>query len=434
MHAPPHRPPRDNASASLLRYGLGALAVLVLVVGLAPIVAPESWAAWIASMGDTPTAHILAAAPDIANAIGTLTLIALGVLLVWVFLDAARIPLVRLYGSLTQPELYRAAHHSPRHAERLEQLKAEPRADPAARSAPRRDEATAPDPQQGQADPREALPAIEAVAAPAADGQGEKAWDALILPSDTKAELRNLQKLLADPTRLEREWGISFAYRGMILSGPPGTGKTSIAKAIAASAGYTFYAIDPATMKSMWIGQSEKIVKAVYEQARENAPAVVFLDEIDAVASKRGSADGDGGGAGRAANSLVNQLLQEIDGFQSGDKRVFTIAATNRPDNLDDALKSRLNYNVEVGLPDREARHGLLSLFLAPYLERDRIAVPIDELVDRSEGMSGRDLKNFADALPQIALSLDHEQADQTVVDQAFRRVLPPTEGRGIFR
>jgi AAA+ superfamily predicted ATPase len=68
------------------------------------------------------------------------------------------------------------------------------------------------------------------------------------------------------------------------------------------------------------------------------------------------------------------------------------------------------------------------------HLERDRIAVPIDELVDRSEGMSGRDLKNFADALPQIALSLDREQADQTVVDQAFRRVLPPTEGRGIFR
>ena len=260
--------------------------------------------------------------------------------------------------------------------------------------------------------------------------QGEAAWDQLILEEGTKGELRSMQKLLCNPEALERTWGVRFTAKGLILSGPPGTGKTSIAKALAASAGYAFYAVDPATLKQQWVGQSEKVVKRVYDAARKNAPAIVFLDEIDAVASKRSDTGTDAGGGGRAANGLVNQLLQEIDGFNSDEQIVFTVAATNRPDHLDDALKSRLNYNIEIPLPNENARRALLELYLRHIIQRRRLAVPVELLVSRTDGMSGRDIKNLADAIPQIAMGLDAEVADITIIDRAFKRVVPPTKTR----
>jgi len=253
----------------------------------------------------------------------------------------------------------------------------------------------------------------------------EKVWDELILPQSTKEELRAIQKLLLEPELLEADWGTTFALKGSILSGPPGTGKTTIAKALATSAGYAFFTLDPATAQSKWVGDSEKVIASLYQTAREHAPAVVFLDEIDAFASKRTDTSGDAGGAGKARNSLVNQLLQEIDGFNSGDAIVFTVAATNRPDTLDAALKSRLNYNIHVPLPTPEARMKILDLYLGGFFERGRLSPGMrDYLFERTDGMSGRDIKNLANNIPMMTFAAGKRDADKEIIDRALERTL----------
>lgn len=284
-------------------------------------------------------------------------------------------------------------------------------------------------------DPRTALPTIEAVTPPTDGALGERAWARLILPGTVKEELRTIQHLLHDPSYLEREWGAEFGLKGLILAGPPGTGKTTIAKAIAASAGYRFFTVDPAQINSMWVGQSEKIIQELFRTARENAPAVVFLDEVDAIASARSGTSNDAGGAGRGRNAVLNQLLTEIDGFQTDSGgRVFTIAATNRADNLDAAFKSRLNYNLIIPLPEDDERRQLIELYFAGIIERGKLDVPVPELVARSAGMSGRDIRNIADAIPQIAFSAGQERATLEIVERAFQRVLRPDDARGTFR
>jgi len=140
------------------------------------------------------------------------------------------------------------------------------------------------------------------------------------------------------------------------------------------------------------MGESEKVIAALYERARRSAPCVVFLDEVDAIASPR-SAGSDPGGAGRAQNSLLNQLLQELDGFYQSPEMVFTIAATNRLDNLDPAFKSRFGSQIEIGLPDDAARLALLKLYTQGY--QDRLIYSLGRLVIRSKGMGGRDIANL---------------------------------------
>lgn len=278
-----------------------------------------------------------------------------------------------------------------------------------------------------QSGPDDNAPLIKPIERPAAltAEERERVWEELILPDTTKDELKAIQKLLLDPGLLEKDWGTKFALKGAILSGPPGTGKTTIAKALAKSAGYAFFTLDPATAQSKWVGESEKVIAALYNSARENAPAMVFLDEIDAFASKRTDTSGDAGGAGKARNSLVNQLLQEIDGFSSGDALVFTVAATNRPDTLDAALKSRLNYNIEVPLPTPEARMKILDLYLGGFFERGRLAPGMRAyLFDRTDGMSGRDIKNLAGNIPMMTFATGEKDANQEIIDRALERTM----------
>ncbi len=206
-------------------------------------------------------------------------------------------------------------------------------------------------------------------------------WDKLILPAATKAELQQVVAMVKNP-ELARTLGVE-PPTGLLLTGPPGTGKTTIAKVLAAQAGCSFYPITGADVTSPWLGESERSIARLFERARTNQPSIIFLDEIDAIAGKRG----EWGGYDRQ----INQLLAEIDGV-GGQRGVFVLGATNRPDQLDPALLrgGRLSRTIEIPLPDAAGRAALLKLFTAGMpLE----GVDVDGLARRTAGLSGADLK-----------------------------------------
>ena len=206
-------------------------------------------------------------------------------------------------------------------------------------------------------------------------------WDELVLPAPVKAELRQLQALLERPDDARR-LGIDLPS-GVLLTGPPGTGKTTIARVLAAQAHCSFYPVTAADLTSMWVGESEQRVRRLFERARENQPSIVFIDEIDAIASERGSF--------RALDSQVNQLLAEMDGI-AGQQGVFVLAATNRPEKLDPALLrgGRLSRQIEIPPPDQAGRLALLQL-MTRAMTLD--GVDLATLAGRTEGYTGADLK-----------------------------------------
>src|SRR3954451_18554640 len=182
-------------------------------------------------------------------------------------------------------------------------------------------------------------------------------WESLILAPSIKAQLQQLQAVIEDPESARR-YGVE-PPTGLLLAGPPGTGKTTVAKVLAAQAHASFYPISGADVMSKWVGQSEQNIRQLFERARENRPSIVFIDEIDAIAGRRGESLG-------THDSHVNQLLAEIDGV-TGQRGVFVIGATNRPDQLDPALLrgGRLSRTIVLGLPDRGDRLAMLRLHTA---------------------------------------------------------------------
>jgi len=156
-------------------------------------------------------------------------------------------------------------------------------------------------------------------------------WDSLILPAPIKAQLQQLQHVIEDPESASR-YGVE-PPTGLLLAGPPGTGKTTVAKVLAAQARASFYPVSGADVMSKWVGESEQNIQQLFERARENRPSIVFIDEIDALAGRRGGLE--------THDSHVNQLLAEIDGV-TGQRGVFVIGASNRPDQIDssDARRS----------------------------------------------------------------------------------------------
>jgi transitional endoplasmic reticulum ATPase len=206
-------------------------------------------------------------------------------------------------------------------------------------------------------------------------------WDSIVLDPTIKAQLQQLQAVIEDP-EAARRFGVE-PPTGLLLAGPPGTGKTTIAKVLAAQARCSFYPISGADVMSKWVGESEANIHRLFERARENRPSIVFIDEIDAIAGRRGEV--------QVHDSHVNQLLAEIDGV-SGQRGVFIVGATNRPDQLDPALLrgGRLSRTVVLGLPDEAGRLALLCLYTA---RMPTVAVRLEELARESEGMSPADLK-----------------------------------------
>lgn len=213
---------------------------------------------------------------------------------------------------------------------------------------------------------------------------GGPTWDDVILPARTKRELKQMQLLLENP-ELSRDLGIE-PPTGLLLYGPPGTGKTTIARVLASEAHCHFIATSPAEINSMWLGESEKSVKRIFDEARAKSPAIIFLDEIDALLPSRS------GGINQYSDKVVNQFLHEMDGLIKN-KRIFVVGATNRRDMLDPALLrgGRLSREIEIPLPDLEARRALFGLSVAAAKLAEE--VDLDTLAARTEGFSGANIK-----------------------------------------
>ena len=209
-------------------------------------------------------------------------------------------------------------------------------------------------------------------------------WDDLVLNPKTKRELRQMQLMLENPD-LSSGLGIQ-PPTGILLKGPPGTGKTSIARILAHEAKCAFYSITPAEVHQMYVGESEKRVHELFAKARANAPSIIFVDEIDALLPIRQ------GGIGLHSDKVTNQFLQEMDGL-TVNNRVFIVGATNRPDMLDPALRrgGRLSREIEVPLPDLDARKQLFALCTrSATLAPD---VSLDDLAEKTNGYAGADIK-----------------------------------------
>lgn len=207
--------------------------------------------------------------------------------------------------------------------------------------------------------------------------------------------------------------------KGVLLVGPPGTGKTMLARAAAGEANVPFFSISGSEFVEMFVGVGASRVRDLFAKAKKNAPCIIFVDEIDAVGRRRGS--GMGGGHDEREQTL-NQILVEMDGFEQG-QNVIVLAATNRSDVLDPALlrPGRFDRRVNISLPDRKDREAILKVhFTKKPLAKQ---VDLDALAAKAAGSSGADLANIANESAIIAARNSHNEITQHDVTEAFERV-----------
>lgn len=207
--------------------------------------------------------------------------------------------------------------------------------------------------------------------------------------------------------------------KGVLLVGPPGTGKTMLARAVAGEANAPFFSISGSEFVEMFVGVGASRVRDLFAKAKKNAPCIIFIDEIDAVGRRRGS--GMGGGHDEREQTL-NQILVEMDGFEQG-TNVIVLAATNRADVLDPALlrPGRFDRRVNIGLPDRKDREAILKVhFTKKPLAKN---VDLDALAAKTAGSSGADLANIANEAAIIAARHNRREISQDDVTQAFEKV-----------
>ena len=226
------------------------------------------------------------------------------------------------------------------------------------------------------------------------------------------------------------EWPLKYpeAYKrvgvrpptGVLLYGPPGTGKTLLAKAVANESEANFLAVRGPELISKWVGESEKGIRKVFKRARQVAPSIIFFDEIDSIAGTRGE---ECGGT-KVTERMVNQILSEMDGIEKLDK-VTVIAATNRPDIIDEALlrPGRFDSILKIPLPDKESRLEILKVHTKGMpLAAD---VNLEELADGSEGFSGADLSSLAReaGMNSIRENLEAEEVTKDHFEQALKKI-----------
>ena len=231
-------------------------------------------------------------------------------------------------------------------------------------------------------------------------------------------ELIEIKDFLKDPKKFQ-DMGAKIP-RGVLLYGPPGTGKTLVAKAVAGEAGVPFFSISGSDFVEMFVGVGASRVRDLFEQAKQSAPAIIFVDEIDAVGRHRGT--GIGGGNDEREQTL-NQLLVEMDGFDTN-TNVILIAATNRPDVLDPALlrPGRFDRQVGVSAPDLKGREQILSIHAKnkPLAED----VNLELVARRTPGFTGADLANVLNESALLAARLNRKVIDNEIIDEAIDRVI----------
>jgi len=234
-------------------------------------------------------------------------------------------------------------------------------------------------------------------------------------------DLREIVSFLADPKRFERLGAVP--PRGALLVGPPGTGKTLLARAVAAEAGVPFISANGSDFVEMYVGVGAKRIRELFQEARSHERAIVFIDEVDAIARRRSfGSPGDTGSGGLVEheNTLI-ALLTELDGFERS--KVITIAATNRPDVLDPAVTrpGRLERRVEVPNPDRRGREAILRVHAASRpLAAD---VDLDAVAARTPGLSGADLARVCNEAALAAVRLGRDRLDAECFAEAVEMV-----------
>jgi cell division protease FtsH len=232
------------------------------------------------------------------------------------------------------------------------------------------------------------------------------------------AELREIKDFLADPRKYQ-EIGAKIP-KGVLLYGPPGTGKTLLARAVAGEAKVPFYSISGSDFVEMFVGVGASRVRDLFTQAKQNAPAIVFVDEIDAVGRHRGA--GMGGGHDEREQTL-NQLLVEMDGFEANGG-VVLIAATNRPDILDPALlrPGRFDRQIAIERPDLKGREAILNVHAKNKpLDKD---VDLKAFARRTPGFTGADLANVLNEAALLSARNNEKKINNDSVDEAIDRVM----------
>ena len=237
-------------------------------------------------------------------------------------------------------------------------------------------------------------------------------------------ELHEIKDFLKDPTKFQAVG--ARIPKGVLLYGPPGTGKTLLARAVAGEAGVPFYSISGADFVEMFVGVGASRVRDLFEQAKQNAPAIIFVDEIDAVGRHRGA--GMGGGHDEREQTL-NQLLVEMDGFDVK-TNVILIAATNRPDILDPALlrPGRFDRQIGVDAPDMKGRQKILEVHAKgkPMAK----GVDLEVLARKTPGFTGADLANVLNEAALLTARSNAQLIDNRALDEAVDRVMAGPQRR----
>jgi cell division protease FtsH len=243
---------------------------------------------------------------------------------------------------------------------------------------------------------------------------------------EAREEVSELVDFLSDPSKFTKVGG--KIPKGVLMVGPPGTGKTLLAKAIAGEADVPFFFISGSDFVEMFVGVGASRVRDMFEQAKKNAPCIIFIDEIDAVGRQRGA--GMGGGHDEREQTL-NQMLVEMDGFE-GSEGIIVIAATNRPDVLDPALlrPGRFDRTVTVGLPDIRGRDAILKV----HMRKLPVAKNVKsmDIARGTPGFSGADLANLTNEAALIAAGQEKSLVGMQEFEKAKDKIMMGTERKGM--
>jgi len=251
-------------------------------------------------------------------------------------------------------------------------------------------------------------------------------WDDVFLDEDIKRRINGaVDKFINSKDASE-------SLKGMIFAGPPGTGKTMIAKALAVTKQCYFMAPTLADLKAEYVGQSSANIKRIFAEARANQPTILFIDEADTVFPARQNAGRTGDSFGL---DMVNQFLQEIDGAKNGSQKIFVIAASNREEAIDSAISSRLGKPVKINLPNRDVRLRMFNKRLYPFNLEGKTYC--SDVLNRSEHMSGRDIdvfiKNLKNKFELQGLDEPNEQTFLEVFADRERAIIDECVKNGVF-